>query len=372
MGVCRVQKLNPSCGDRLVLADQPTEVLHALHGRNDLERQRRWPWYGSLQTQRSMRSGSVVVMRVILSTTAHEASPLRRSSSPSKIFLRPTWPFAAASSRWASRVGRNSIVVTKNVQLSQMDSKWQSISTGRAHSRCRACAGASRGGACASPTPRRRQGADGAGRRAPRPSPWRGCKEKLGTVPVDRLMVNVGTLPAPPSASTATEAGQARRQPMRQGEGGASVVASVRDRGGGLHRAGRRGRGCREGVGCRPHRQRCRPAATYCRSFSSRRVREPTPPQDWPSPCTARASHGGSHARAGERPLRHRPGHCLLPPPVHRSLAPNGRGPGGRPAGGGAVEGEGTGPGPSFRVGDANASADRRGWGPCSTRICRG
>ncbi|MEU9455823.1 hypothetical protein [Streptomyces sp. NPDC048277] len=34
--------------------------------------------------------------------------------------------------RWRSCVGRNSIVVTKKVQDSQTDSKWQSISTGRA------------------------------------------------------------------------------------------------------------------------------------------------------------------------------------------------------------------------------------------------
>lgn len=36
------------------------------------------------------------------------------------------------TSRWRSSVGRNSIVMTKNMQDSQIDSKWQSISTGRA------------------------------------------------------------------------------------------------------------------------------------------------------------------------------------------------------------------------------------------------
>jgi len=61
-----------------------------------------------------------------------EASPARRSRRPSKIFCRPTWPLAKASSRWRSSVGLNSIVVTKNEQDSQIDSKWQSISTGRA------------------------------------------------------------------------------------------------------------------------------------------------------------------------------------------------------------------------------------------------
>ena len=55
-----------------------------------------------------------------------------RSMRPSKIFLRASWPLCAASSRWACRVGRNSMVVTKKVQDSQIDSKWQSSSTGRA------------------------------------------------------------------------------------------------------------------------------------------------------------------------------------------------------------------------------------------------
>jgi hypothetical protein len=39
----------------------------------------------------------------------------------------------AASSPWPSSVGRNSMaVVRKNVQDAQLDSAWQSISTGRA------------------------------------------------------------------------------------------------------------------------------------------------------------------------------------------------------------------------------------------------
>ena len=45
---------------------------------------------------------------------------------------RPAWPLAAASSRCFSRVGRNSMVVWKKVQDSQIDSKWQSRPTGRA------------------------------------------------------------------------------------------------------------------------------------------------------------------------------------------------------------------------------------------------
>jgi transposase len=55
-----------------------------------------------------------------------------RSRRPSKTFFRASWPLCSASSRWARRVGRNSMVVTKKVQDSQIDSKWQSSSTGRA------------------------------------------------------------------------------------------------------------------------------------------------------------------------------------------------------------------------------------------------
>jgi hypothetical protein len=61
-----------------------------------------------------------------------DASSSIRSSNPSKIFCLPIWPFFKASSRWRSSVGLNSMVVTKNEQDSQIDSKWQSISTGRA------------------------------------------------------------------------------------------------------------------------------------------------------------------------------------------------------------------------------------------------
>ena len=61
-----------------------------------------------------------------------DASLSSRSRIPSNIFCRPTWPLVAASSRWRWSVGLNSMVVTKNVQDSQIDSKWQSISTGRA------------------------------------------------------------------------------------------------------------------------------------------------------------------------------------------------------------------------------------------------
>ena len=61
-----------------------------------------------------------------------EAVSSSRWRSPSKTFCRPIWPLSVASSRWAWRVGRNSMVVTKKVQDSQIDSKWQSSSTGRA------------------------------------------------------------------------------------------------------------------------------------------------------------------------------------------------------------------------------------------------
>ena len=61
-----------------------------------------------------------------------EAVSSSRWRSPSKTFCRPIWPLLEASSRWRSRVGRNSMVVTKKVQDSQIDSKWQSSSTGRA------------------------------------------------------------------------------------------------------------------------------------------------------------------------------------------------------------------------------------------------
>src|SRR6266700_7431878 len=53
----------------------------------------------------------------------HDAVSPSRASSPSKTFCRPIWPLPAASSRWRCRVGRNSMVVWKKVQLSQMDSK---------------------------------------------------------------------------------------------------------------------------------------------------------------------------------------------------------------------------------------------------------
>jgi len=42
-----------------------------------------------------------------------ETSSSSRLRRPSKIFWRPTWPLAAASSRWRSSVGLNSMVVTK-------------------------------------------------------------------------------------------------------------------------------------------------------------------------------------------------------------------------------------------------------------------
>ena len=62
----------------------------------------------------------------------YEACSSSRVRRPSKTFCRATWPLAAASSRCCWRVGRNSIVVWKNVHDSQIDSKWQSSPTGRA------------------------------------------------------------------------------------------------------------------------------------------------------------------------------------------------------------------------------------------------
>ncbi len=53
----------------------------------------------------------------------HEALSSSLASRPSKTFCRPSWPLPAASSRWRCRVGRNSMVVWKKVQDSQMDSK---------------------------------------------------------------------------------------------------------------------------------------------------------------------------------------------------------------------------------------------------------
>ena len=46
----------------------------------------------------------------------------RRLRSPSKIFSRATWPLSRASSRCLRSVGLNSIVVTKKVHDSQIDS----------------------------------------------------------------------------------------------------------------------------------------------------------------------------------------------------------------------------------------------------------
>jgi site-specific recombinase XerD len=68
----------------------------------------------------------------VVDNSSHEAFSWSRASSPSKICCRPIWPLAAASSRWRSSVGRNSMVVWKNVQDSQIDSKWQSSPMGRA------------------------------------------------------------------------------------------------------------------------------------------------------------------------------------------------------------------------------------------------
>lgn len=75
-----------------------------------------------------MSAEESMVMRV----KCQEADWSSRSKSPSKIFCRPICPLSAASSRCRCKVGLNSMVVTKKVQASQTDSKWQSSSTGRA------------------------------------------------------------------------------------------------------------------------------------------------------------------------------------------------------------------------------------------------
>ena len=51
---------------------------------------------------------------------------------PSKMSCRAVWPLHAASSRWRCRTGRNSGVVRKYVQLSQIVSNRQSSCAGRA------------------------------------------------------------------------------------------------------------------------------------------------------------------------------------------------------------------------------------------------
>ena len=53
--------------------------------------------------------------------------------------------------------------------------------------------------------------------RRPRGKPaaysWRGCRGKLGTYPADRCVVNVGTIPLPPSPpASQAGGGQARRR----------------------------------------------------------------------------------------------------------------------------------------------------------------
>jgi hypothetical protein len=68
----------------------------------------------------------------VLWPAGHDISVSSRSRRSLKMRWRPTCPLAAASSRWRARVGRNSMVVWKKVQPSQMDSKWQSRPTGRA------------------------------------------------------------------------------------------------------------------------------------------------------------------------------------------------------------------------------------------------
>jgi site-specific recombinase XerD len=93
-----------------------------------------WPPRPSTAARRWRRSPPCSgIMPVILSSrSCQEAFWSSRARRPSKIFCRPSWPLSAASSRCACRVGRNSMVVWKKVQLSQMDSKWQSRPTGRA------------------------------------------------------------------------------------------------------------------------------------------------------------------------------------------------------------------------------------------------
>jgi hypothetical protein len=54
---------------------------------------------------------------------------------PSKIFWRPIWPLAAWSSRCRWRVGRNSMVVTKKLQDSQLTAHLQQLATVRDQAR---------------------------------------------------------------------------------------------------------------------------------------------------------------------------------------------------------------------------------------------
>jgi integrase len=81
----------------------------------------------TLATQAINRGMSLEAIAALLGHYAgdrcQEAASSRRVRRPSKTFCRPIWPLAAASSRWRSRVGLNSMVVWKNVHDSQIDSK---------------------------------------------------------------------------------------------------------------------------------------------------------------------------------------------------------------------------------------------------------
>jgi hypothetical protein len=61
----------------------------------------------------------------------HEASWSARASSEANNCSRWSWCLARASSCWACRMGRNSMLVWKKVQVSQIDSNAQSSSAGR-------------------------------------------------------------------------------------------------------------------------------------------------------------------------------------------------------------------------------------------------
>jgi len=59
---------------------------------------------------------------------------------------------------------------------------------------------------------------------------WRCCRGKAGRRPVDRIMMNVGTLPGSPSPSVLVAGGgQARARPRSPGGDGALVVVRGRE-----------------------------------------------------------------------------------------------------------------------------------------------
>jgi hypothetical protein len=76
--------------------------------------------------------GQVVGWDKVEYAAGHDAFWSMLVSRLANRFSRPVCCLAAASSCWACRVGRNWMLVWKNVQFSQTDSKLQSSSGGRA------------------------------------------------------------------------------------------------------------------------------------------------------------------------------------------------------------------------------------------------